>query len=106
MYDLHHAPAFWGVCGGLFYGSLGIIAAYSAKVGTPLARRRALMELAVGALFSPITAEAFTGMVMRLIPVLDMRAVALTIGLLTVPYAPQYIASIKRKIDERLGGRE
>ena len=97
---------FWGLCGGLFYGALGVIAAYSAKVGSPEARRKSLLELLAGALFAPIIAEAFTGWVLTMIPGLAMPAVALTLGLITVPYGPAFIERIKGQIDKRLGGRE
>ena len=33
-------------------------------------------------------------------------AVALTLGLITVPYGPAFIERIKGQIDKRLGGRE
>lgn len=106
MFDPRDFAAFWGLCGGLFYGALGVITAFSAKVGNPEARRRAWLELMAGSLFAPVVAEAFTGMILTLMPTLAMPAVALTLGLLTVPYAPAYIAKIKAQIDKRLGGRE
>lgn len=37
MFDLpdpRTIAAFWGLCGGMFYGALGVIAAFSAKVGS------------------------------------------------------------------------
>lgn len=104
--DPRTVAAFWGLCGGLFYGALGVIAAFSAKVGTPEARRRAVLELIAGTVFAPAAAEAFTGMVLAVIPGLAMPAVALTLGLITVPYGPAFIERIKGQIDKRLGGRE
>lgn len=70
------------------------------------ARRRAVLELVAGALFAPAVAEAFTGLVLTVIPGLAMPAVALTLGLITVPYGPAFIERIKGQIDKRLGGRE
>lgn len=104
MFVLTAYPAFWGACGGLLFGLLGLIPAFSAK-GNPEARRRALIELAVGLVAAPIAAEALTGMVLTLIPGLTMRAVATLIGALTVPYGPEFVNLIKRQIDKRLGGR-
>lgn len=105
-FDPREVPLFWGLAGGLFYGALGVITAFSAKVGNPVARRKALLELLAGVVFAPIVAEAFTGMVLKLVPGLAMPAVALTLGLMTVPYAPAYLAHIKGLVDKRLGGRE
>lgn len=99
-------PAFWGLAGGLFYGALGLITAFSARVGNPDARKKAVLEMIAGVVFAPIVAEAFTGMVLVVIPGLAMPAVALTLGLMTVPYAPVYLARIKALVDKRLGGRE
>jgi len=104
--DPRTVAAFWGLCGGMFYGALGVIAAFSAKVGTPEARRRAVLELIASTIFAPAAAEAFTGVVLAVIPGLAMPAVALTIGLLTVPYAPSFINKVKAFLDKRLGGRE
>jgi hypothetical protein len=102
MIALTGYPAFWGACGGLVFGLLGLIPAFSSK-GNPAARRDALVQLAIGVVAAPLVAEAFTGMVLALMPALAMRAVAMTIGALTVPYGPEFVDLIKRLISKRLG---
>lgn len=103
MPHLTNSIAFWGACGGLAWGLLGLIPAFSAR-GNPDARKRALLELGVGLVVSPLVAEAFTGMILAAVPALAMRAVALTIGALAVPYGPEFVKLIKRQISKRIGG--
>lgn len=102
MLSLTVHPAFWGGAGGLVFGLLGLIPAFSSK-GNPAARRDALVQLVIGMLAAPLVAEAFTGMVLTLMPALAMKAVAMTIGALTVPYGPEFVTLIKRLISKRLG---
>ncbi len=80
MVDPREFAAFWGLCGGALAGAVGLVAAYSTTAGTPLARRRAWLNLALGVLAGPIIAEAVTDPLLSMIPVLDMRGVALAIG--------------------------
>lgn len=81
MFDPREIPAFWGLCGGVLSGAVGLVTAYSAKAGNPVAQRRAWLHLIVGVLAGPIAAEALTeGIVLRIVPALDMRGVALTVG--------------------------
>ena len=80
MFDPREIPAFWGMCGGMLSGAVGLVTAYSAKAGTPLAQRRALWMMALGPFAGMIASEALTGSVEALIPALDMRGVALVIG--------------------------
>ena len=80
MFDPREIPAFWGMCGGMLSGAVGLMTAYFAKAGTPMAQRRALWMMALGPVAGVIAAEALTGSVRGLIPALDMRGVALVIG--------------------------
>lgn len=45
MIDPRDVPAFWGLCGGLLSGAVGLVTAYSAKAGNPVAQRRAWLHL-------------------------------------------------------------
>lgn len=81
MIDPRDLPAFWGLCGGLLSGAHGLVTAYSAKAGTPEARRKAWLRLIFGLVAGPIAAEALTEtLILQIIPVLDARGVGLTIG--------------------------
>ena len=80
MFDPREIPAFWGLCGGTLSGAVGLVTAFSAKAGNPLAQRRALMLMALGPVAGVIASEALTGSITGLIPGLDMRGVALAIG--------------------------
>ena len=81
MIDLREIPAFWGMCGGMLSGAVGLVTAYSAKAGNPAARRKAWLHLALGLVAGPIVAEALTqGVILAVMPVLDMRGVALALG--------------------------
>lgn len=80
MIDPRDFPAFWGLCGGMLSGAVGLVTAYSAKAGNPLAQRRALWMMALGPMAGLIAAEALTGSVRALVPALDMRGVALVLG--------------------------
>lgn len=81
MIDLVNYPAFWGLCGGALSGAHGLVTAYSAKAGTPEARRKAWLHMALGLFAGPIVAEALTGpVILKMVPVLDMRGVALAVG--------------------------
>ncbi len=81
MPDLFIYPAFWGFCGGALSGAHGLVTAYSAKAGTPLAQRKAWLHLELGLLAGPIVAEALTEpLILKVMPVLDMRGMALVVG--------------------------
>ena len=80
MFDPREIPGFWGMCGGMLSGAVGLVTAYSAKAGTPLAQRRAWMLMGLGPVAGLIAAEALTGAVTGFIPALDMRGVALVMG--------------------------
>lgn len=72
---------FWGLCGGLLSGAVGLVTAYSAKAGNPVAQRRAWLHLGLGFLAGPIVAEALVeGFILQIMPVLDKRGVALALG--------------------------
>lgn len=74
-------PAFWGLCGGLLSGLHGVITAYSAKAGSPDAHHKAWLRLLFGLVAGPIVAEALTQpVILAVMPVLDMRGVALVLG--------------------------
>lgn len=80
MFDPREFAAFWGLCGGALAGAVGLVTAYSASAGTPLARRRAWLNFVLGVMAGPIIAEAVTPPLLSLVPVLDMRGVALALG--------------------------
>lgn len=81
MFDPRGYPWFWGMCGGLLSGAVGLVTAYSAKTGNPVAQRRAWLHLFVGLLAGPVSAEALVEPVaLKLIPALDMRGVSLVLG--------------------------
>lgn len=80
MFDPRDFAAFWGLCGGLIAGGLGMIPAYGSKGATPEARRRAWLSLMIGVFAGPVAAEAATASIVGLVKVLDARAVALAIG--------------------------
>ena len=103
MIDPRDHAAFWGLAGGLFYGAIGLITAYSAKVGNPVARRKAWLEMAIAPVFGPICAEAATFAILAAIPGLGMPAVALPIGFLAVPCGPVLFNRLKDEVLKRLG---
>lgn len=81
MIDPRDIPAFWGLCGGLLSGAHGLVSAYSAKAGTPEARRKAWLRLAFGLVAGPIAAEALTEpLIIQIMPLLDKRGVGLALG--------------------------
>lgn len=80
MVDPRDFPAFWGLCGGLLSGAYGLVTAYSAKAGTPEARRKAWLRMAFGMTAGTIVAEASVSWVIRVVPTLDMRFVSLVLG--------------------------
>lgn len=106
MFDPREHAAFWGLAGGLFYGAIGLITAYSAKVGNPIARRKAWLELIIAPLFGPICAEAVTFAVLAVIPGLGMPVVAMATGFLAVPCGPVLFNSLKDWVLKRLGAAE
>ena len=80
MLDPRDFPAFWGLCGGLLSGAYGLVTAYSAKAGTPEARRKAWLRLAFGVPAGIIIAEATVSWILRAVPTLDMRFVSVVLG--------------------------
>ena len=54
MIDPRELPAFWGLCGGLLSGAVGLVTAYSAKAGNPVAQRKAWLHLGLGIVAGPI----------------------------------------------------
>lgn len=80
MLDPRDYPAFWGLCGGLLSGVYGLVTAYSAKAGTPEARRKAWLRLAFGIPAGIIIAEATVSWILRVVPTLDMRFVSVVLG--------------------------
>lgn len=81
MLDPRNWPMFWGLCGGLLSGVHGLVTAYSAKAGTPEARRKAWLRLMFGLIAGPIAAEALTEpLVLKVLPLLDKRGVGLALG--------------------------
>ena len=80
-HDQLAVAAVWGLFGGLLSGLHGLVTAYSRKAGTPEARGQAWLRLLFGIVAGPIAAEALTeGVIRQIIPALDMRGVALTVG--------------------------
>lgn len=74
-------PAFWGFCGGFLSGLHGLMTAFSAKAGSPEAHRKAWFRLLFGLVAGPVVAEALTQpVILAVMPVLDMRGVALVLG--------------------------
>lgn len=80
MFDPREIPAFWGLCGGLALGATDLVNAYSARAGTPEARRQAWLHLALGVVVGPVLAEAATPLFHALAPLLPMQVVGLTLG--------------------------
>lgn len=80
MIDPREIPAFWGLCGGLLNGAVGLVTAYSASAGNPLARRKAWLHLALGIIGGPIVAEALGPSFLALVPALDVRALSMVLG--------------------------
>lgn len=80
MFDPRDLPGFWGLCGGLLSGAYGLVTAYSAKAGTPEARRKAWLRLAFGVPAGFIIAEATVMWVLKAVPALDMRFVSVVLG--------------------------
>ena len=76
MIDPREIPAFWGLCGGLLSGAVGLVTAYSAKAGNPVAQRRAWLHLGLGIVAGPIVAEALTqGVILAVVPILRLDEV-------------------------------
>lgn len=80
MIDPRDYPAFWGLCGGLLSGAHGLVSAYSAKAGTPEARRRAWLKLAFGLIAGPVVADAAVPQVLSAIPALAQQVAGLALG--------------------------
>lgn len=81
MVDPRDYPAFWGLCGGLLSGAHGLVTAYSAKAGTPEARRKAWLKMVFGVVAGPVVAEALTGpVVLQAIPLMAKEVVGLALG--------------------------
>lgn len=81
MIDPRDIPAFWGLCGGLLSGAHGLVTAYSAKAGTPEARKKAWLQLGFGLIAGPIAAEALVEpLILKILPVLDSRGVSVVLG--------------------------
>ncbi len=81
MFDPRDFPWFWGMCGGLLSGAVGLVTAYSAKAGNPVAQRRAWLQMGLGLVAGPIVAEALVEpIVLKILPLLDMRGVSLALG--------------------------
>lgn len=81
MIDPREIPAFWGLCGGLLSGAHGLVTAYSAKAGTPEARKKAWLRLIFGLFAGPMVAEALTEpLILKVMPLLDKRGVGLALG--------------------------
>ena len=80
MFDPREIPAFWGLCGGVLSGVVDLVTAYSAKAGTPEARNRAWLHLALGMVVGPILAEAGVPLFHAIAPLLPMEMVGLTMG--------------------------
>lgn len=73
-------PAFWGLAGGLLFGALELVTAYSQGRATELTRRRAWLRLALGCLAGPVLAEALTPTFLAVAPGLDMRTISTLVG--------------------------
>ncbi|MFC7378283.1 hypothetical protein [Brevundimonas sp. GCM10030266] len=80
MFDPRDYPGFWGLCGGLLSGAYGLVTAYSAKAGTPEARRKAWLRLVFGVPAGLVIAEATVMWILRTVPALDMRFVSVVLG--------------------------
>lgn len=102
MLDPRDVPAFWGLCGGLIAGAVGMIPAYGSKSATREARVRAWMSLAIGVFAGPIAAEAITPSLVALIKVLDQRGVALALGYLAANDPRQFFSLVGRIIKAAL----
>lgn len=102
MIDVRTIPAFWGLCGALAWSATMLILAFYDPTATAAARSRAVAELVLGLFVGPIAAEVFSGAVLFWVPRLDFRAVALTLGLIAVPFLPKYAKWAQDKLFSKL----
>lgn len=100
MIDLGFDPrewaGFWGLCGGMLGGLVGLVTAYSARAGNPLARRKAWLNLGLGVVGGTIIAEALTSSFVALIPALDSRGLPLFLGWIAANDPRSLFDAIKR----------
>ena len=96
MIDPRDYLAFWGLCGGLLGGAVDLVAAYSAKAGNPLARRKAWLHLALGAFGGVVLAEALVMSMIGVFGFLDRKAVALIFGVAAANDPRGLLTDLKR----------
>lgn len=109
MFDLRDFPWFWGLCGGVIAGAVGLIPAYASKGATREARTKAWMSLGIGVFAGPAVAEAITGSLVGAVPVLAAPAIALVTGYLAAVDPRGFFtflgrilkAAVKAAIDEK-----
>lgn len=96
MFDPRIYAGFWGLCGGLLAGVVGLVTAYSAKAGNPLARRRAWLHLGLGIIGGPILAEGMVPAMLTAVPALDMRGLSLLLGWIAANDPRGFFGVLKR----------
>ncbi|KQS55886.1 hypothetical protein ASG17_07500 [Brevundimonas sp. Leaf363] len=109
MYDPRDLSAFWGLCGGLIAGAIGMLPAYASKGATAEARTKAWLSLGIGVFAGPVAAEALASAVAAAVPVMAKPAVALVAGYLAANDPRAFFnflgrifkAALKAAIDEK-----
>lgn len=96
MVDPRVYAGFWGLCGGLLAGVVGLVTAYSAKAGNPVARRKAWLHLFLGVVGGPILAEGMAPAMLATVPLLDMRALSLLLGWIAANDPRGFFGLLKR----------
>ena len=97
------AAAAWGLAGALAYGLYMVLQAFRTPNANPGARSSALLDLAYGVLLGPLASAILTPFIVKNVPALDPRAVAVNLGLISVPILPRYLRWLQAKIMTKLG---
>lgn len=106
MFDAREfAPALWGLAGALAYGLSMVMLAFRTPEAAPGARRKALLDLALGVFVGPLGATVFGSIVLFWIPKLDPKAVHVTLGLIAVPALPRFVEWVQDELFSRLRGK-
>ena len=104
--DPFQYPALWGAAGGLLYGALELVTAYSAQAPRSGVQRRAWFRLLQGAIAGPIMAEGMVPTLAKLTTVLDMRTIAVLVGWFAAKDPTGFLDDMKAALFSRVGGKD
>lgn len=96
-------PATWGFAGGLLFGALEVVTAYSTRSAEHIVRRRAWLRLGLGVVAGPILSEAMVPSLVKLAPALDLRTISFLTGWLAAKDPRGLIDDLKTTLITLLG---